>query len=330
MMSKTTTILYGVIFVIISGMIFLRIRKFYSNLIKDNIKQGGYYNQVIHPRCDNSSASRLNKDVLLIIQCNYAIPESRISAIYSAWKCSIDNIVIYGPWNSTIVSRLQQQGIPILTPTENNINFGDTGVWSYRALLHVIGIFESDPRYKGYLFVHDDLVVRSSVIKALDRDSIWFADYFKKELLEPWHSRNHSWPYFNNNNFGIKRMEQILKSNKKIGTVLRNCTGNEHNWFHGQSDFFYIPAIAAKSFLDVVGIFSAEKLTVEIALPTYVNCFAPKHVPLITLPLCTFWEKQRSNLTHYEKNCNSSYALIHPVKLLSVKHYQYMKTVLYS
>jgi hypothetical protein len=311
-------------------MSFFMIKNYYSDLVKDNIKEGGYYNQLIQPRCNNSTKSLLNKDILLIIQCNYAIPESRISAIYFAWKCSIENVVIYGPWNKTIASRLQKQGLPILTTIENDVNFGDTGVWSYRASLHAIGIFESEAKYKGFLFVHDDLVVRSSIIKALDRDSIWFADQSWKSLLEPWYLRNHSWPYFNNNNFGIERMQRILKSNKKIRNVLRNCTGNTHEWFHGQSDFFYIPAIAARSFLDVVGIFSSEKLTVEIALPTYVNCFAPKHVPLVTLKLCTFWEKERGNLTHYQRNCDSSYALVHPLKMLSVNHYQYMKTILYS
>lgn len=286
-------------------------------------------NQTYRHRCFAEDTIAIN-DILLIIQSNYEIPEDRVRLLFDAWKCAVSHIVIYGPWNTTTATQLRRHGLPVLTTFESNLNFG-SGVWSYRALLHAISTFRQQ-KYKGYMFLSDDLVVRNTSIQTLSRDSIWFPTHSSMTLVEPWNSQNHSWCWFNSKNIGVGSMQRILSSNEHIRNGLRVCTGSEHAWYinKGQSDFIYIPASAAKSFLNVVGVFSANKLFLEIALPTYVNCFAPTHIKLETLSLCTFWEQERNSLTHYMKHCNASHALVHPIKLFTRKHYEYMKSVMYS
>lgn len=121
--------------------------------------------------------------------------------------------------------------------------------------------------------------------------------------------------FFNHPRSARISMYNIL-GRKTISDRLIECTGSNDTWFVGgaRSDFFYIPSRAVLIFLDIVGYFSFHELFVEIAIPTFMNCFNEKH-GLLKLKLCNLYDNPiGKNMTLSRAYCEN-YETVHNVKL---------------
>ena len=75
--------------------------------------------------------------------------------------------------------------------------------------------------------------------------------------------------------------------------------------------------------MDVMGKLAEAKVFLEVALPTYIACFAPKYL-VEKIVLCTFWDLNRGNVSHMNTNCPPSSSAYHPVKISGHNHLKFM------
>ena len=164
--------------------------------------------------------------------------------------------------------------------------------------------------FDGFLWLHDDMVPNMRKISNFEKNVSWVIDTGKYWTVEPWSSRNFSW-FWLNGNMGIDSMNKLLESRPDFSSNLKKCTGHIHNWFIGQSDFVYLSKEYIDELLDIVGLFSKYRLFLEIAIPTFMYCFACDKEKCQKLKLCTSFGKNRLS---YYRECDNSFDLYHPVK----------------
>ena len=106
----------------------------------------------------------------------------------------------------------------------------------------------------------------------------------------------------------VLRLVDSYQSNRSVLlSTLKNCTGSIHNWWSGQSDFFYIPHAESSTVISILSQMGSFGLFLEIAFPTLVECFLRKDVYVRRLLLCTTFTPMRENITFYRKHCKRSY-----------------------
>jgi uncharacterized protein YneR len=250
-------------------------------------------------------------EVLFIIKYNYNAPINSIVKHCTLWSSVFQNQVVFAPYNLKFLNSagksLAKIGVKIISCLETD----KLGYLAYQSVITAMRIY---PQYKGYLYTHDDMALNISKLYSFNLSYSWRTDgQFFVNLTETWNFRNHKWPWFNRP-WGISAMKNTLEKNEVIRERLRQCTGNEKNWFIGQSDFFYVPQHQISIFINVMSIFFNEKVFVEIALPTYLACFVPK-LAIEELKLCSFWGKRRGNIITMSRDCPESSTAYHPVKL---------------
>jgi hypothetical protein len=249
--------------------------------------------------------------ILLVVQYNFAADQQRVREHYAMYNQHFRHIVIYGSWNRRTVEGLRRDGVPIFS--SNWI----AGTTAYRSMLMALNSF-SKYDFQGFLWLHDDMVLNLRNMHSMDLSKPWIVEPTGNPLvIEPWDKRNYTW-YWLNGEVGIDAMQNILEARPDIKEKIRSCTGSEHSWWigQGQADFFYLPKSFIPDFLDIVGSFSKYQLFLEIAIPTFMQCFACQNQSCQALKLCTTFteERERRDLKFY-RACGSGYDLFHPIKL---------------
>ena len=125
---------------------------------------------------------------------------------------------------------------------------------------------------------------------------------------------------------GLDSVEKLLLD-KHLEKGIINCTGDSHTWYTGQSDFIYLPKSEASNFIKIIAKFSASELFLEVAIPTYVKCFANTEFTFFSL--CTSFASKSKTIKNYVKNCNGIDA-VHPIKLSKPYGKEYMKYKMFA
>jgi hypothetical protein len=99
---------------------------------------------------------------------------------------------------------------------------------------------------------------------------------------------------------------------------MQRCVGDGKNitFYNGQGigDFYIIPQSLRQTFIDVMSVFGRYHLFLEIAIPTFHQCFIGLSMAE-NLELCTSWGRDRYVLSSYENNCGDAFPLFHPIKI---------------
>ena len=198
----------------------------------------------------------------------------------------------------------------------------------YLAYKGVITVMSSHPNYKGYLFAHDDMAMNITNLMDFDLTSFASANtksrYWLVQLDDTWENRNHSWVWFNRPN-GIPAMQSFLSTHPYLGLQIKRCTGSQRAWYRGLADFFYVPQKQKQLYSSIMEKLGSSKVFLEIAIPTFFMCFVPIG-RLVAYEVCTsHFHGERSNISFYQKNCRPSASHIHPVKLSSERHINFVK-----
>lgn len=120
----------------------------------------------------------------------------------------------------------------------------------------------------------------------------------------------------------------MLNHSRQMYEDIVRCTGSNDTYLTGgyTSDFFYIPRVAVKSFLNVVGYFGEYQLFVEVAIPMFMRCFNGG-IPVEAKRFCRIIG---DNLAEARSKC-VKYPTMHHVKLsFGQDHMKYVADFMYG
>lgn len=308
---------------------------------------------LIVPLLTALSAKEKFKNTLLIVRYNFHPPITVVRLHYNIWKHVFVHQAVYALWSDSQIAELkdvsrlwkkeQDEFISYSNKTEVireqvEVNYNETlyfgsiadtnGLFAYGAIISAMSSF---PNYEGYLYAHDDAVMNLTSLKAFDLQKPWFTSFSildqgswsdnkvgltwqgswsDNSLGLTWNQSGHSWGWDRPD--GIPAMKKTLL-NTKILEGLRRCHNSEYTWNNGQSDVFYIPQVYKEQTIDILTLFFAAGLHVEIAIPTFGTCFLPKNISQV-LSLCTHFPRLKIN--DLERDCKSA-DIYHPAKLMN-------------
>jgi hypothetical protein len=256
------------------------------------------------------------RDTLLVIKYNLKASIQAILLHHSLWRRAFKNQLIVVQWTQAEINNYRQ--IYGLSDSEYRISMipeksWENGYFAYDALTTAM---ISYPHFAGYLYVHDDMALNVSKLMDLDMNNLWVTAESQCIPNLDWVNKTNGWCWWNSK-FGVENIQNFLSSRTDLAMELKECLGSEKTWCFGQSDFFCVPQNLKDSTLRVLTAYRAYDIFIEIAMPTFHNCYVLKN-RTEELTLCTTWGSSRNNYTFLYDNCkNRDFSLFHPVKLTS-------------
>lgn len=202
--------------------------------------------------CFNTTANANNKlndigdyfdDVLLIINFNHPYYDN-IEFLKEIYSPHFKNIVFYG-----------EQVHP-----EVNVISHHVGWFVHRAIRDAM---ERWPDYRGYICCQDDCFMNFWNLPRLNKDKIWFHQYWTASLKSP----THWWPWWEfpcGYQASVSAYAKLPKLNKK--RLKKNC--GSRSFAFSWADFVYVPGKYRQPFIDVSQYFDNPDVFLEIGLPT--------------------------------------------------------------
>jgi hypothetical protein len=270
---------------------------------------------------EHEAKAHFNK-TLFIIKYNWNAPLNKLFLHSQLWGKIFQHQLIVVPYDSKTL-QLAKEKVENTVDLISCKDIDDAGYFAYTSI--IIGI-DKHPQYDGYLYAHDDMAMNVSNLILLDINSFW-GTFSEKEfgssiLDDTWGHRNHSWPWWNSH-YGIDAMQNTINSYPTICQSLKRCTGTTRRWFKGPSDFLYVPKQYALLYMDIMGKFQSKNVFLEIAVPTFMQCFVPKNL-VENIALCQFWDHHRNNVSHMRVGCDPLSSAFHPVKISSHNALEFM------
>jgi hypothetical protein len=257
------------------------------------------------------------RNTLLIVKYNLKASIEAILLHHSLWRRAFKNQLIVVQWTQEEINNYRQTYG--LSDSEYRISMiperaRTSGYFAYDALTTAM---ISYPHFAGYLYVHDDMAMNVSKLMDLDMNSLWVTAESQCTSNLDWDNKKNDWFWWNSK-WGLESIKNFLRSRTDLAMELKECLGSEKTWCFGQSDFFYVPQSLKDSTLRVLTAYREYDIFIEIALPTFHNCYVPRN-RTEELNLCTTWGPSRNNYTFLYENCNNrNFSLFHPVKLTSI------------
>ena len=258
------------------------------------------------------------KNTVFVVKYNYHPHPEMLLLHIRIWKRVFTNQMVFVPWTQQEVENLQIRNTSVATNISVNSYMDDVlepGYFTYNVAMIAMKRF---PDATGYLYAHDDVAMDVSYLMTLKSDNFWSSLFLEakqsrcRDMKKNWKKKNTSWWW--GTPYGINAIEKLVKGRHDIARDLKKCFGSLHYWCAEQADFFYIPQRYKEVFVRVLTAFGEYKLFVEIAVPTFFSCFID-HKHLEKVPLCSFFDDNRGNITAMEKMCGARSPLFHPVKL---------------
>ena len=266
--------------------------------------------------------------ILFIVKYNYHAPLEKLLLHSSLWSKIFEHQLLVAPYNTSMLQFAKEKvgdNIEMLSCKSDD----EFGYLAYSSLSTAINMY---PHYEGYLYAHDDMALNISKLRDLDLHSFWQSDYDPSTsftstsmptiLDDTWTFRNHSWPWFNRYQ-GIDAMQNALRKYPIIREGLEQCTGSQKRWFIGPSDFLYVPQQQSSLYINIMEKLAAEKVFLEIAIPTFIACFVSKKI-VEKIIVCTFYDENRGNIAHMSHFCPPLSSAFHPVKISGHHNFKFM------
>lgn len=245
--------------------------------------------------------------VLLVIIFNYPI-YSNVPVLKSFYEPAFPNIILCGP-----------EASPEYGVLEVNIT---KGYFGYDCLSTAI---QERPKFEGYLYVNDDMIVNYWNLVGRDINRIW--EGAREPITVGAYGPPNKW-YWWHSRWGIERCNEAFKEisasilEKSESSVrLKNALdilklNGEGKYFcsRGRSDIFYLPRKFQEMFTQLSTVFRKHNVFHEIALPTIATMLALssrfERIHGIYLPGMLGRHDNKYLWTYY----NTSLCFIHPIK----------------
>ena len=236
-------------------------------------------------------------DVLLVINFNHPY-YGNIEFLNEIYGPYFKNIVYYGE-----------------TPHPEVHSLNHSQGWFFHRV--VKDVVERYPDYKGYIFCQDDCFMNFSNFLRLDKERIWFHQYWSASLAEP----KSPWPWWNYP-IGYKAIKSAVrklpKANREM--LFKNC-----KFYHvpvAWADFFYIPNHLAKKAINICSHFDSPNVFLEIGIPTI----------LLSIDSCENIEYLNPNWGGTIQSVDLSqfdgcYDWIHPIKFSDPKNRSFIQSL---
>ena len=169
------------------------------------------------------------------------------------------------------------------------------GFYSYKCFKKV---YNKYPNYKGYLYINDDLFLKSWELLNLDFSIPWL--YQNIPISEDWYHYSKCLPLY-----------YLLRKNSKWKNNLLGFNGY-FDVVHGMSDFYYLPNYYASKICDILDKMYKYRIFLECAIPNSFGILHARKYQIIDIyPL---WGIEREKAIDY---LYSKYDQItfHPIKL---------------
>lgn len=145
----------------------------------DELESNEYRTKVLHSFINSTDALNNHPmgDVLVIVHSNYNSSLAQMQTYFKLWRPTYPHIVFFANWNSQELQILRKHDLPVFRCPEN-----DEGLLAQIVMLKALHKFQL-PVFKGYLYIHDDVVLNPIKMQKYDKNKFWIADYRKKQKL---------------------------------------------------------------------------------------------------------------------------------------------------
>ena len=224
-------------------------------------------------------------DILLVTKYNFDCSFKLVDIHDRIWSKVFLHRLYVGPWKEQQIESFKEKLNNSAMFLQLNDKFGK-GIVAYETLIQVMNNSINYGNFTGYFYKHDDMAInmRSLYQKLnLSKHYIW-ASYrhanpgtvhLNSSVIDGW-----PWDDF----FGKPAALNIISNNENIRKKLINCTGDINKWYVGDGDLMYIPKTESKNFIEVFSYFLSYNFFLEMAIPTFFECFST--IPFQTIPMC--------------------------------------------
>ena len=187
---------------------------------------------------------------------------------------------------------------PSITKEPNIISCNNSyeGYYSYNCFKKV---YQKYPKYKGYLYINDDLFLKFWELQNFNFSIPWLNEYgpISKTWLDHYSECVTLYNIFNNK---IGWKNNIISCNGFFEIMV------------GMSDFFYLPNYYASKICNIFDTMFKSKIFLECAIPNSMGILLASKYQIIKIkPL---WKKERENSINYLYN-KYDQIVVHPIKL---------------
>ena len=225
-------------------------------------------------------------DILLIINYNHKGLEKINNYMFKLYKKYFYNIIFIMPYN------INESNIII------SCNISLEGYYSYICLKKV---FIKYPKFKGYLFINDDVFMKIWELENLDFNVPWIYNF---NLI------NKNWAHYEN----CKRMNNTLNNNLEWKRNITKYLG-VFDIPISISDFYYLPSYIVPRYCKIIEEMYNSQFFLECAVPTSFGILlAPKYQIIYFRGL---WGQTRKEAIKYLIK-DSKQITIHPIKLSNI------------
>jgi hypothetical protein len=113
-------------------------------------------------------------DVLVFVHINHDVSITQAQTYVKMWRGVFPRMVLFGEWNHDKIVELHKLKIPAIA-----CPFTDNGQFAQVVLLKGIEMYRR-PAFKGYMYIHDDLLISPSHVLTLDKTKLWISSQLER------------------------------------------------------------------------------------------------------------------------------------------------------
>lgn len=117
-------------------------------------------------------------DVLVFVHSNYDAPLEQVKMYYRMMHGVFPRMIFFGEFSHEKVHELHQNGLPAFKCPPNQ-----HGALAYVIMLKALEHFQH-PYFKGYMYVHDDLLLSPKTIISLDKSKLWISSAMERVSIQ--------------------------------------------------------------------------------------------------------------------------------------------------
>ena len=231
------------------------------------------------------SSNKTYDNILLIINYNTRGLEYLNSYLIKIYKSIFHNIVFVSPENIS----------------NNNTISCNNSYYGYYSYICLKKIYNKYQKFKGYLFINDDVFIKTWELDKFDYNIPWFYTFDK--ISKNWYHYKHCIPIYDiiNNDFVWKSNLEKFMGYYEIPTTI--------------AAFYYLPNSILPQFIQIIEKMYDSRIFLECAVPTSMGIIKYQKYQLIYFR--GLWGKERKQAINFLKEAFHQ-VTVHPIKFSNI------------
>ena len=109
-------------------------------------------------------------DILVFVHSNYNAPLEQVKRYYNMMHGVFPRMIIFGEWDHETVHDFHGHGLPVFKCPPNS-----HGTLAQVIMIKALEKFQH-PYFKGYMYLHDDLLISPKALLELDKTKLWIGN----------------------------------------------------------------------------------------------------------------------------------------------------------